>query len=134
MDNMSFLFDTNICIPLLKGSDNSLVKKIENSSMEEFFLCSLVKAELCYGARKSSNVEANLNALKNFFERFKSLPFDDFAAEIYGTIRNILEREGKPMGANDLCIASIALACNCTLITRNHTEFQRVPGLKIEMW
>lgn len=131
---MSFLLDTNICIPILKGSDNSLVKKIESYSLEEFFLCSLVKAELCYGARKSSNVEANLNALKKFFEQFLSLPFDDLSAETYGTIRNILEREGKPIGANDLCIASIALAFNCTLITRNHTEFQRVPGLKVEMW
>ena len=34
----------------------------------------------------------------------------------------------------DLKIASIALANDSTLLTRNTNDFQRVPGLRIEDW
>jgi tRNA(fMet)-specific endonuclease VapC len=34
----------------------------------------------------------------------------------------------------DLRIASIALATNATLLSRNLRDFQRVPGLTVEDW
>jgi tRNA(fMet)-specific endonuclease VapC len=37
-----------------------------------------------------------------------------------------LESTGKPIGANDLLIAAIALANDLTLVTRNVGEFSRV--------
>jgi tRNA(fMet)-specific endonuclease VapC len=57
------------------------------------------------------------------------MPFDDAAAEQYGNVRSLLKREGRLIGANDLLIASIALATGSTLVTRNVDEFSRVPGL-----
>jgi tRNA(fMet)-specific endonuclease VapC len=46
----------------------------------------------------------------------------------------MLERAGTPVGANDLLIASIALAHDCLLVTRNSREFERIVGLRVEMW
>ena len=43
-------------------------------------------------------------------------------------------REGRPIDANDLMIASIALSGGVTLVTRNRDEFARVPGLDVEAW
>lgn len=34
----------------------------------------------------------------------------------------------------DLRIAATALGHNLVLLTRNHTDFSRVPGLTIENW
>jgi tRNA(fMet)-specific endonuclease VapC len=39
-----------------------------------------------------------------------------------------------PLGANDLWIASPALADDCTLVTNNVGEFGRVQGLRLENW
>lgn len=97
-------------------------------------LCSVVKAELNFGARNSKRVAENLDRVNRFCRAFESLPFDDDAAEHYGSIRAQLKREGRPIGANDLLIASTALAANVALITRNVGEFKRVPGLDVEVW
>ncbi len=72
--------------------------------------------------------------LVHFFNGFVSLPFDDRASEATGTIRADLERQGTPIGPNDLLIAAIALANNAILVTHNSREFGRVARLKIEDW
>lgn len=131
---MKYLLDTNICIALLKNNEESLKEKLISYSPIEILLCSVVKAELIYGARKSTCVEQNLNLLGVFFNQFVSLPFDDKAAEFYGVNRTILKNQGKPVGENDLLISSIALARDLTVVTRNKTEFSRIPALKIETW
>ena len=128
------LLDSDVCIPFLKGADKALRDRILAMPEDELALCSVVKAELIFGARHSRQVDANLERLAEFFGLFRSLPFDDAAAEHYGMARAILERGGTPIGGNDLLIASIALAGDATLVTRNVGEFGRVAGLRVERW
>jgi tRNA(fMet)-specific endonuclease VapC len=45
-----------------------------------------------------------------------------------------LKQQRIRIGAQDLRIASIALANSGTVITRNRRDFAQVPGLKIEDW
>ena len=54
--------------------------------------------------------------------------------EHYGDIRATLERAGTPIGNNDLWIAAHARALDVTLISNNTSEFERVPGLRLENW
>ena len=131
---MSLLLDTNICIVWLNGADPTLRKTIERAPVGDLFLCSVVKAELLYGARKSGRVSQNLERLETFFSGMLSLPFDDEAAEVYGTVRAQLERQGTLLGPNDLMIAAIALATDNTLVTRNDREFRAVVGLRVQVW
>ena len=131
---MTVLLDTNICIGFLNGRDAKLRDRLLAQSPSEVTLCSVVKAELLYGARNSEHVDANLRRLGEFFAPFESLPFDDAAAGWYGAIRAQLKKEGRIIGSNDLMIAAIALAADVTLVTRNEGEFQRVPGLRLEGW
>lgn len=49
-------------------------------------------------------------------------------------IRAVLERQGTPIGGNDLWIAAQALALGAVLVTDNVKEFSRVPGLAVENW
>ncbi|KAM3101540.1 type II toxin-antitoxin system VapC family toxin [Phormidesmis sp. 146-12] len=131
---MRYLLDTNVCIIYLKGRNLNLKQRLEAVPVQEITVCSIVKAELCFGAMKSTDPERNFALQQTFLERFVSLPFDDFAAMTFGVIRAQLETRGMPIGAYDLQIAAIALANNLTLISHNTREFRRVDGLQIEDW
>jgi tRNA(fMet)-specific endonuclease VapC len=131
---MTYLLDANTCIKFLNGQSDSVRHRFESLSTSDLSLCSIVKAELLYGAMKSARPQANLEKLHLFFDRFISYPFDDAAAEISGRVRAQLAKKGKPIGPNDLLIASIALSRQQTLVTHNSGEFGRVEGLALEDW
>jgi tRNA(fMet)-specific endonuclease VapC len=118
----------------LNKRSQKLIEKLTVIVPERIFLCSVVKAELFYGAHKSNNPLKTLRIQREFCNRFRSLPFDDTAAEVYGEIRANLEKRGQIIGPNDLIIASIAKANGLTLITHNSREFNRVEGLIVEDW
>jgi len=129
-----YLLDSNACIRILKNSSRNLVERFRQHEPSEIKLCSVVKAELVYGAERSARVEANFALLRRFFSLFQSFPFDDESAEQYGRIRVDLERAGTMIGPNDLMIAAIARVQGLVLITHNTKEFSRVAGLKLEDW
>lgn len=131
---MIYLLDTNTCIRYLNGDSESVRSSLEARAPSEVFLCSMVKAELWFGAAKSRFPERSRAVLGVFFATFGSLPFDDLAAQAYATIRAQLERAGTPIGPNDLVIAAIAAANQATLVTHNTREFGRVEGLRWEDW
>ena len=129
-----YLLDSNVCIHLLNNRHSQIEKYFRSSSPSEIALCSIVKAELLFGARHSKRVEANLQLLNHFFAPLSSLPFDDRCAEEYGLIRADLSAQGKIIGPNDLLIAAIARAHDTVLITHNTKEFSRITGLRLEDW
>ncbi|MEC4678311.1 MAG: type II toxin-antitoxin system VapC family toxin [Nitrospirota bacterium] len=129
-----FLLDTNTCIRLLNRTHPNILKRYRRASPSEISVCSIVKAELLYGARHSKAVETNLRRLSLFFSPLSSLSFDDRCAEEYGQIRADLSVQGKLIGPNDLMIGAIARAHDAILVTHNVGEFSRVTGLRIEDW
>ena len=131
---MSLLLDTNICIAFLNAGDAAVTTELVAKSPQDLVLCSVVKAELLFGARHSTKVDDNLKKLERFFAQFVSLPFDDAAAATYGLLREQLTRVGQPLGANDMLIAAICLTADATLVTRDEDAFRRVPGLRVEAW
>ena len=58
------------------------------------------------------------------------LAFDEQAAGIFRDLRKALPQAG----TQDLKIASICLAHDATLLTRNEVDFQKVPHLRLENW
>lgn len=128
------LLDTNICIHLLNRADARIRQQFESRSPIDIALCSIVKAELLYGAHRSNRMDANVQRLKLFFSPLQSLPFDDRCIEHYAMIRADLTAQGCPIGPNDLLIAAIARAHEAVLITNNTGEFNRVAGLRMEDW
>lgn len=128
------LLDANVCIHLLNGGDAGVEERFRALGPNRIALCSIVKAELLYGAHHSSRVDTNLQRLKFFFAPLQSLHFDDACAEHYGAIRNDLAAQGMVIGPNDLFIAAIARANDATLVTHNVREFERVASLRLEDW
>jgi tRNA(fMet)-specific endonuclease VapC len=131
---MPYLLDTNACVRYLNGRSEALRRRLDGAKAREIFICSIVKAELFFGAAKSTDPEKALALQKKFVDRFASLPFDDEAAVAYARLRAFLERAGTPIGANDLLIAAMAVAKGLTLVTHNVDEFLRVPDLQVEDW
>ena len=134
MGHVRYLLDTNICIALIHRPEQALIFKLKTMQPRDLVLCSIIKAELRFGARQSQQVTKNLEKLDAFFAPFESVPFDDRAADFYGSCRSLLSQIGTPIGGNDLMIASIALANDLVVVTRNQKEFARVAGLMWEAW
>ena len=131
---MTWLLDTNACIRYLNGRSPKLRARLDASDPAQIRACSVVKAELFFGAALSNDPAKTVANQRLFLSRFPSLPFDDIAAEAYAEVRTALTRQGQLIGPNDLMIAAICRANDVTLVTHNVSEFGRVAGLKIEDW
>lgn len=57
---VALLLDTNICIGFLNRREPELRTRLREASQDKIRLCSVVKAELLFGAHNSSRVEQNL--------------------------------------------------------------------------
>lgn len=128
------LLDTDICIHLLNAREPDLLQRFSAHSPLDLALCSVVRAELLWGARNSRRVEENLDRVRVFCAPLQSLAFDDDCAERYAVIRADLAARGQPIGPNDMLIAAIAVAHQATVVTRNQREFKRIEGLGLEVW
>lgn len=131
---MKFLLDSNTCIQFLNDSHAGVRRQFFAHQPSDLVLCSIVKAELLYGAYRSTRVPANLQRLQTFFEPLRSLPFDDACVHAYGQLRAVLAAKGAAIGANDMLIAAIGLTHRLTVVTHNTREFARIDGLKLQDW
>ncbi len=79
---MIYLLDTNACIVYLNRRVSAVRQRLETLSPDDVAVCSIVTAELFYGAMRSNNPERSLAMQQEFLNSFVSLPFDDEAALI----------------------------------------------------
>ncbi len=99
---MKYLLDTNACVSVLRlGTASAVLPKVLAHPPGEVGLCSIVKAELAFGAFRSNNSRFNLVKAASLFGQLPSLPFDDAAAMAYGQIRATLVSQGNSIGSND---------------------------------
>ena len=131
---MKYMFDTNICIYLIRKKPVQVIKRLQNTNISEIGISVITLSELEYGVAKSSNKTQNRMAIAEFLAPFEIVPFTESAAAEYGEIRAFLEKKGTPIGAYDMMIAAHALSLNLTLVTNNIREFERIPKLQFENW
>ena len=131
---MSYQLDTDICIDALRGRIPRVLARMQACDPSEIHLSAVTCAELQFGALRSDHPAESVAVLNEFVGTFAVVPFDQAAAKCSAEIRAHLEQRGTPIGPNDLLIAATALANDLTLVTRNHREFSRVVGLRIEDW
>jgi tRNA(fMet)-specific endonuclease VapC len=131
---MKYLLDTNTCIRYLNGRAPQLRVKLAATPLSEIAVSSITKAEMFYGSAKSQTPEQSLRKQLEFLNALNTIPFNDAAALIYGSVRVTLERAGTPIGHYDMLIAAIGLANDLILVTHNVREFARIPELNVEDW
>lgn len=130
---LKYLLDTNIAIYVIKRRPPS-VREVFNAQHGRMAISAITLAELVHGAEKSQFPARNLAVVEDFSSRLTVLPYPAEAAYHYGAIRAALERQGTPIGINDLHIAAHARSCGLTVVTNNLGEFAQVPGLLLENW
>jgi tRNA(fMet)-specific endonuclease VapC len=131
---LRFLLDTNICIYIAKARPQHLLDRFTKLAPGEAAMSVVTFGELEFGARKSQQAKASLTTLAQIRALIPALPLDVSVGQQYGRIRAELEAIGRPIGGNDLWIAAHAAALKIPLVTNNRSEFDRVPGLRVEDW
>lgn len=89
--------------------------------------------ELYFGARKSSQVEANIAQIERYVSTSNLLNCDIETARHYGRIRAELMARGRPIPENDTWIAALAMQHQLTLVSRD-AHFTEIAGLIIQSW
>ena len=108
----------------------------------EIGITSITKAEIlrrrCENLLKAETADETLKAQQRLdrseqgLARLMIAPFDDAAARQLDRLSTIDRL--KRIGHADLLIASVALANDATLVTRNLRHFRQVPSLKVVNW
>jgi tRNA(fMet)-specific endonuclease VapC len=130
------MLDTNILIYLIKNKPPSVAQRINTLGVgDELCMSFFTYAELLKGAERSTRKSEVLRQLENLT---RSIPVRYAAsAELcrhYAEQFTQLRQAGTPIGANDLWIACHALADQCTLVTNNTREFERIAPLTLANW
>jgi len=131
-----YLFDTNMCIFIIKKKFPSLMGKLKKNRMKGFYISSITLAEMEYGIENAAKEykEKNKMALMEFLSIFEIKNFDENAAIEYGILKKDLKDRNCLIGSLDMLIAAHAKSLKMTLITNNIGEFERIEDLKIEDW
>jgi tRNA(fMet)-specific endonuclease VapC len=97
-------------------------------------MSAITHGELYYGACKSNQRTKALTQLEELIQDIPVAELGSSATQTYGEVRTALEKQGRPIGNNDLWIGAHALALGLTLATNNEREFKRIAGLSVENW
>ncbi len=129
---MGLVLDT--CIFIRAEKENKTINFNQWESYGEVFISVITVSELLMGVHRA-NTKARKIRRTAFVEAIiNEIPIIDFTtdtARIHAEIYAVLADQGKLIGAHDMLIAATALTYGHALLTANHQEFSRVPGLKV---
>jgi len=126
---VKYLLDTNIIVDHLRGKKSLEIAVLKKGSAVSI----ITRAELFYGAYKSTQTAKNLDKIEQMFEDLdiEIISLDEKTLHFYGKIKTKLETKGQKLDEFDLLVAATCLANNLTLVTQNLKHFQRIPQLKL---
>ncbi|GCA81898.1 type II toxin-antitoxin system VapC family toxin [Microcystis aeruginosa] len=138
---MMYLLDTDTLTHLHSGNTN-VINRLENLQDEEVAITIVTKIEILRG-RIDYLLKAfsgsDLLKAQELFSRSETLLnqlpvilIDPNAANQFDRLQDI--SKFRKIGRSDLLIASIALANQAQLVTRNLRHFRQIPHLFLENW
>jgi tRNA(fMet)-specific endonuclease VapC len=131
---MYYMLDTNICSYVLRSRPQSVKVRFDEAGPGSLAVSTVVLAELLYGAERLPRAAVISREIRDFVSRLDVIPWDEDAAEHYGSLRAALEKKGKPLGAMDLMIAAHARSRGATLVSNDVRHFRKVEGLLTANW
>lgn len=123
-----FIVDTNVIIDLFanKLEVNRLI-----SNATEIFIPYVVLGELYFGVYKSRRAKENVRRIDNLRSRMTILGADSNTAQVYGKMKALLAKKGKPLPENDIWIGALAMQHDLTLLTRDK-HFREIDDIAVK--
>jgi tRNA(fMet)-specific endonuclease VapC len=129
-------------LTFLHAGHGKVVERLHQCDDVEIGIAIVTKAEIlrarCDFLLKASDTEQLMRA-QNWLERSEALlqqllilPFDERSAAAFERLREV--KSVRKIGHVDRLVASVALANQATLVTRNLRHFRQVPNLILENW
>ena len=136
------LLDTDT-LSLFHAGHQQVVQRMNAARLSDVIATTVItKAEILRGRfeflLKASNgdewqtAQRWLRASESLLLSLPVIGVDAKAAAEFDQLRQ--RKELRKLGRADMLIASIALANNAVLVTRNQRDFQRIPRLRLENW
>jgi tRNA(fMet)-specific endonuclease VapC len=131
-----FLLDTNILSELMKKRPSSnLVEKLNAVPLATLCTASVCVMEMRYGALRVPNGEDLWSKIQErILSKLRVMNFTYKEALKAADILSHLHSSGKPIGVEDIMIASIALSNGLVVVSANTRHFERIPGLTLQNW
>lgn len=131
---MTWLLDTCTVSDFVKGQAGVLAR-LKTTPPQSISISAVTRMEIEYGLQlHPARTEKLAPVIDAFLASIAVLPFENADAKAAGTIRAVLQKRGRPIGAYDIMIAGTALARGLTVVTSNVGEFERIEGLRVENW
>ncbi len=135
---MRYLLDTNVVSEIIKSRPDAAVVDMCKKQQKELAIAAPVWHELQYGcyriapSRKRQILEMFLEDV--IARNFPILPYEEEAARWHAMERARLSLEGRTPSFVDGQIAAIAVTNDLTLVTRNTSDFEIFPSLRLAFW
>lgn len=131
------VLDATILVDVLRRvpAAKRMVERLEQLgplTATEIGSCEIYLGAQRMGARRK---ESEMTRINDLLDQMNVLPFERRSAIRAAEIGADLRRRGQTIGVMDLFTAAIALGHGATsIVTRNATEFRRIPGLRVETY
>ncbi|MDB9422050.1 type II toxin-antitoxin system VapC family toxin [Microcystis aeruginosa] len=138
---MMYLLDTDTLTDLHAGNTN-IINRLESLQDEEVAITIVTKVEILRGridyllkafsGRDLLKAQELFSRSETLLNQLPVILIDPDAANQFDRLQGI--SKFRKIGRADLLIASIALADQATLVTRNLRHFRQIPHLFLENW
>jgi tRNA(fMet)-specific endonuclease VapC len=133
---MGILIDSSVFIAAERGH-LSLAHHLAGQEQEPVALSAVTASELLHGVYRAADPDRRRQR-EQFVEailgRFSVIGFGLDVARVHARLWAELLGRGTLIGAHDLLIGATAMALGFQVATVNVRDFQRIPGLQVQVW
>lgn len=133
---MGILIDSSVFIAAERGR-LSLAEHVPRQEQEPVAISALTASELLHGVHRAADPQRRTQRgrfVEGILARFPVVEFGLEAARVHARLWADLLARGEAVGAHDLIIGATAIAMEFQVATVNARDFQRIPGLRVQIW
>jgi len=133
---VGILIDSSVFIAAARGR-LSLAEHVPGQEQEPLAISALTASELLHGVHRAADPQRRIQRerfVEGVLARFPVVEFGLEAARVHARLWADLLARGEAVGAHDLIIGATAIAMEFQVATVNARDFQRIPGLRVQIW